>query len=209
MSGIIAQNTLDNSGLIKAPAGGGAWNLIETLTSDGSDSDLSFTSGIDSTYKEYLFYYVNIHPETDDKDFTFQGSTDSGSNYNTTITSTYFSATHSEDDSTTGLSYKGSIGSGYPDWHLSQDTGFQTLADRVGSGNDECTSGTLHLFNPSDTTFVKHFISKASNYYAYDFAFNSFAAGYFNTTSAIDAIQFKFNSGEIQGGKIIMLGLTT
>ena len=209
MSGIIAQNTLDNSGLIKSPASGGAWNLIQTLTSDGSDSDLSFTSGIDSTYKEYLFYYVNIHPQTNDKDFTFQGSTDSGSNYNTTITSTYFLATHEEADSTTNLVYSGSIGSGYPDWHLSQDTDFQTLADRVGSGNDECTSGYLHLFSPSDTTFVKHFIGVASNYYAYDFAFNSFAAGYFNTTSAIDAIQFKFNSGEIQAGKIIMLGLTT
>jgi hypothetical protein len=208
MSGIIAQNSGRHTGLVKASSAGGVWNLIETLTSDGSDSDLSFTSGIDSTYDEYVFKFINIHPETDDKDFTFQGSTDGGSNYNTTITSTYFSATHSEDDSTTGLSYKGSIGSGYPDWHLEQETSFQTLADRVGSGNDECTSGTLHLFSPSDTTFVKHFIGVASNYYAYDFAFNSFAAGYFNSASAIDAIQFKFNSGEIQGGSVSLYGIS-
>ena len=121
MSGIIAQNTLDNTGLIKSPEGGGAWNFISKQTASSS-ATISFTSGLDSTYREYLFTFNNIHPATDDQDFGFLGSTDSGSSYGVAITSTHFSAYHDEADSSTSLGYDGSgniICSVLSNWRLS------------------------------------------------------------------------------------------
>ena len=203
MSGIIAQNSGRHTGLVKASSGGGGvWNLIETLTSDGSDSDLSFTSGIDSTYDEYVFKFINIHPETDSTDFSFNFSTDSGSNYNVTKTTTFFSALQTEDGSETSLAYR--TGN-----DLAQGTGFQaTGGGNLGNDNDQCVSGYMHLFSPSDTTFVKHFISKFNFTEYRDRSYNGFIAGYGNTTSAIDAVQFKMTADEIQGGSISLYGIS-
>jgi len=203
MSGIIAQNVGRHGGLIKAPSGGGggAWTLIQTLTSDGSDSDLSFTSGIDSTYDEYCFKFINIHPETDGVYFTVNFSTDGGSNYNVTKTTTVFISFHNEADSTAVLQYQSGD-------DLAQSTSAANLSVLVGNGNDESTSGELYLFSPSDTTFAKHFISESNDYETNDASSNTFAAGYGNTTSAIDAVQFKFSADEIQGGSISMYGIT-
>ena len=209
MSGIIAQNTLDSSGLIKSPeGGGGAWNFIKKLTAS-SDSTLSFVDGssdvvLDSTYKTYVFTFNNLHlsDESGGVGFQFNMSVDSGSNYNVTKTSTAFSAFHAEADDDYDLGYG-------PGSDLAQGTGFQTLAPTAGSGNDECCSGKLWIFNPSSTTFVKHFMSRFSINNANDVSYDWFYAGYGNTTSAVDAIQFKFSSGNIDAGDICLYGIST
>ena len=205
MSGIVAQNVGRTSGLVKAAAaGGGVWTLIKTLTSDGSDSDLSFVDGsddvtLDSTYPIYVFKFINIHCETDDKAFQFNMSVDTGSNYNVAKTTTAWEALHAEADDT-ALSYETSK-------DLAQGTGVQPLAWELGNDNDQSCSGYLYLFNPSSTTFVKHFFARINSYVQHDKTFDSFVGGYGNTTSAVDAIQFSMSSGEIQGGKIKLYGI--
>ena len=183
---------------------GGAITFIKKLTASSS-STLSFVDGssdvvLDNTYKEYLFIFNNIHPATDKVYFTFQGSTDSGSNYNTTVTTTNFSAYHFENQSATELAYRSSDDS-------QQSTDFINIAQRVGSDNDQSISGSLQLFNPSSTTFVKHFLSRTATYNADNISFDVITAGYFNTTSAIDAIQFKLASGNIDAGTITLYGI--
>jgi len=176
--------------------------LISTFTSDGSDATASFTSGINSTYKEYLFIFNNLHPSAE-TNLQFNGSSDTGSNYNVTKTTTFFQTRHDEDDSPTQLAYETGK-------DLAQGTGFKQLVPYVGTGNDESVSGFLKLYNPSSTTFVKHFIAQTNGYGtdgSNESCYGGFAAGYFNTTSAIDAIQFKMASGEIQGGTIDLFGV--
>ena len=173
--------------------------LISTFTSDGSDATASFTSGIDSTYKEYLFVFNSIHPETDAKRLGFQCSTDGGSSYGVTTTTTHFIGYLREDGSASELSYKTAN-------DLAQSTDFIQF-EKCGNDNDQCLSGILKLYNPSSTTFVKHFLGVSSNAHEYPAALNAYIAGYFNTTSAINAVQFKFDSGEIQGGTIDLFGV--
>jgi len=193
-------NSLSAVTELPASISGGGLNLISTQTASSS-STISFTSGIDSTYKEYVFKFYDIHPATDSVDFVFNLSADSGSNYNVTKTTTYFRAWHSEAGDDTNLRYE--TGS-----DLAQGTGFQSLTNSdLGNGNDETCVGTLHLFNPSSTTFVKHFIATTNTYHSSDYTFNSFIAGYGNTTSAIDAVQFKMDSGNIDAGDICLYGI--
>jgi hypothetical protein len=201
---------LNDRGVRNATAYGslsfGSMIFIKKLTSDGSDDTLSFVDGtddvvLDSTYKEYLFIFNNIHPETDAEDFTFQGNAAGGSGYNETVTTTTFAAEHSESgDTVEAVAYDTS-----PDQN--QGTSFQVLAKQVGNGNDESISGFLQLFNPSSTTFVKHFLSRSSYYYSSDRSVDMFVAGYFNTTTAIDEIQFKMSADEIQAGTISLYGI--
>ena len=206
MTGIVAQNVGRTSGLIKAASGGGGvWTLIKTLTSDGSDATMSFVDGsddvtLDSTYPIYRFSFINIHPETDRVRLMFQANASGGSGYNETITSTHFVAYHDEADSGTNLTFEATLAQG-------QGTDFQLFTDSFGNDNDQSVSGYLDLFNPSSTTYVKHFISSFNMSYFQDYTFNTFVAGYFNTTSAIDEIQFKMSADEIQGGKIKLYGL--
>jgi hypothetical protein len=164
--------------------------LLSSQTADG-DSAISFTSGITSTYGEYIFRLYNINPATDAKNFTFQVSTDGGSNYNVSLVNTYFNAYHSEDDSSTSLGYSTSMDQ--------VGTAFQSLMEDIGSGADESGAGELHLFNPSSTTYVKHWYGRFSHYYDANYAIDTFPAGYFNTTSAINAVQFKSESGNFDG----------
>jgi len=183
---------------------GGAMNTIKKLTASSS-STLSFVDGssdvvLDNTYKEYIFVFNNMHPATDGANFTFQGSTDSGSNYNTTMTTTYFTAFHNEAGNDQSLTYETGR-------DLAQSTSFKTLINEVGNDNDQCCSGFLHLFNPSSTTFVKHFICNINSYFNLDYTMNAFTAGYFNTTSAIDALQFKMSSGNVDSGTITLYGI--
>ena len=187
--------------------GGGSFTFIKKLTSDGSDDDLSFVDGtsdvvLDDTYKEYMFICNNIHPETNTSDFQFQGNAAGGSGYDETITSTAFKSGHDEGDTGGQAKIQYETGS-----DLAQGTGFQTLGIYSGSDNDQSTSGYLHLFNPSSTTFVKHFVARIQSAQANDYSFDTYIAGYFNTTSAIDEIQFKFASGEIQAGTISLYGI--
>ena len=202
MSGIIAQNTLDNTGLIKAPEGGGAWTFISKLTSDGSDANLSFTSGIDSTYAEYIFYFVNMHPSAN-QNFEFNVSIDTGSNYNVAKTTSFFRAQHLEGGSAQVFEYVTGD-------DLAQGTGVARISNLCGTENDMNVSGYLYLFNPSSTTFVKHFMSRVnSTFTSSDATVDLHMAGYANTTSAVDTVQFSFTSGNIDAGDICLYGITT
>ena len=201
MSGIVAQNVGRRSGLVKAPeAGGGAWTLIQTITSDGSDDTISFTSGIDSTYDEYCFKFINIHSETDNRHFSV-GFRDGSTDYDATKTTSLFYARHKEDDSATAFAYEASN-------DIAQGTGFQYLYWDTGSDNDQAANGYMYLFAPSDTTFVKHFIARFTSSNEVDWAYDTYCAGYCNVTAAIDAVQFKFlGDGQIQGGSISLYGI--
>lgn len=173
--------------------------LLSTQTASAS-ANISFTTGLDSTYDEYIFKFIDIHPATDGTDFTFNMSTDGGSNYNVTKTTTFFRPYHSENDTVTDLVYDTAR-------DLAQSTGFQSLSADNGGGGDESLAGTLTLFNPSSTTYVKHFIASLNYYQLDSWVFSPFVAGYGNTTSAINAVQFKFASGNIDDGIIKLYGV--
>ena len=170
-----------------------------TITSGVSSSD--FTSNIDSTYDTYIFKFINMHPATNNVKWTFQSDTGTNTNYNQTITSTDFISQHSESDSATELGYASAN-------HQAQGTAFQPIGQLIGNGNDECVSGTLHIFDPSNTTFVKHFIANTNVYRQDDYTREHFTAGYFNTTTALTRFRFKFDSGNIDSGVIKMYGLS-
>jgi len=165
--------------------------LISTSTASGA-STVSITSGIDSTYDEYMFVLTDIGPASDDVIWQWNMSTDSGSNYNVTKTSTYFRSNHSEGGTGAAVAYE--VGS-----DLAQGTGFQYLAEGVGADADQSSAGILHLFNPASTTYVKQFYSRVSNAHNSNKMQDSFASGYGNTTSAVDAVQFKMSSGNFDG----------
>ena len=186
------------SALPSAVAGGGL-NLISTQTASSS-ATLSFTSGIDSTYKKYVFKFINIHPATDEAHFTV-GFRDGGTAYDAIKTTTYILSYHAEDDSETSLAYNAAS-------DLAQGTGFQRILHGVGNGNDESASGYLHLFDPSSTTFVKHFIAGGSSYNAGSYEYTTYVAGYNNVTAAIDGVQFKMSSGNIDSGVIKLYGIS-
>ena len=178
----------------------GALMALLLFTSDGSDATATFSSKIDSTYDSYLFIYNNIHPETDGTALEVNFSTDGGSNYNVTKTTTSFRAYHFENDAGTNIHYD-------TDTDLAQSTAFVKIAHYIKNDNDTCASGHIHIFNPSSTVFVKHFISRSCFVHGGDYSMDEFVAGYGNTTSAVDAIQFKMSADEIQGGTIGMFGV--
>jgi len=177
----------------------GAMVLLATETASSS-ATVSFTSGIDSTYKEYIFKFIDIHPEETDRNFTVNFSADSGSNYNVTKTTTFFRAYHGESDSPATLEY--ATGS-----DIAQGTGEQVLINGIKNDADGTGVGFLHLFNPSSTTFVKPFISTTNMMQDNVQSFEANIAGYCNTTSAVDAVQFKMSSGNIDAGTIKMYGV--
>jgi len=181
--------------------------LIKTLTASSS-STLSFVDGassvvLDSTYPIYVFKFINIHPANDGSgvNFQFQGSVNGGSSYGVSITSTAFLSQHNEDDDATGVDYRG-------DHDLAnQSDVYQELANFMGNDADQSCSGHLTLFNPSSTTFVKHWIANTNNYTGSNYSVDFKYAGYFNTTSAINAIQFKIASGNMDSGLIKLYGI--
>ena len=177
---------------------------IKTLTASSS-ATLSFVHGtdgvvLDSTYPIYQFEFINIHSSSDGYSFEFNLSTDGGSNYNVTKTSTAFYTYHLENDTDSGLAYNASS-------DLAQSTSYQRFIYNIGNGNDESGSGSLQLFNPSSTTYVKHFIGTNNSNQSNDYSTNSYIAGYGNTTSAVDAIRFQMQSGNIDSGKIKLYGI--
>ena len=195
----ISNNSLSAISTLPASIPTGALTLLSTQTASSSAS-IEFTSGIDSTYDSYVFKFINIHPSTTAY-FGFQVSTNSGSTYATTVTNTYFHAQHNEGDTYTNLTYDGGN-------DQAQGTGLVRLHQGIDHDTaDENGSGFLHLFNPSSSVFVKHYIARnvdMANTYMQD----AFAAGYFNTISAIDAVQFKMSSGNIDDGIIKMYGVS-
>ena len=182
----------------------GSMTLIKTLTASSS-ATLSFLNGSDSvvfdnTYPVYLFKYIGIHPETNAASFTFQVDTGTNTSYNITVTSSAFLCQHDEGDSATSLAYNGAK-------DQAQGTSFHTLLNEVGNGGDECGSGELYIFNPSSTTFVKHWIARTANYQSDNYIQDRFFAGYFNTTTALTRVQFKMSSGNIDAGTIKLYGI--
>jgi hypothetical protein len=172
--------------------------LLSTQTASNSAS-ISFTTGLDSTYDEYIFKFINIAPATNDVGFHFQGSTNGGSSYGVTMTTTAFRASHAESDASTSFGYASNN-------DLAQSTSYQEIG-QSGNDADQNIASTLTLFNPSSTTYVKHF-TITTNYTDHgDETYNSFYAGYFNTTSAINALNFKMSSGNIASGTIKLYGV--
>jgi hypothetical protein len=200
----MALNFCNNNSLsaitsIPAAISGSALNLISTQTASSS-STLSFTSGIDSTYKEYIFKFINIHPSAD-APLTFNMSIDGGSNYNVTKTTNSFLAYNAESGGTPTVGYEAGR-------DLAQATGFQDISYDIDNVDDGCTSGFLHLFDPSSTTFVKHFIATANTQFPTAYSGAYYSAGYGNTTSAVDAVQFKLSSGTMDSGVIKLYGVS-
>ena len=176
-----------------------AMTLITTATAD-DDATVEFTSSIDSTYKLFIFKWFDVNPASDGEWLGFQGNASSQSGYNETITSSTFLANQSEADDDPALAYQAS-------YDQAQGTAFQQLTVNVGGGADESAAGTLWLFNPSNTTYVKHFYSTGNEYYYNNYSLGLHMAGYFNVTAAITNIQFKFSSGNITAGTFKMYGV--
>jgi hypothetical protein len=192
-------NSLSAVTALPASVSGGGLNLISTQTASSS-STISFTSGIDSTYKEYIFKFIDIHPTNDGVDIRVNFR-DGGSSFDATKTSSFFWTYHDEGGSTTILQY--STGR-----DLAQSTSADALSGNIGADNDQSGVATLHLFDPSNTTFVKHYIATSNVYEDGNYTINSYSAGYCNTTSAIDAVQFKMSSGNMDSGTIKLYGVT-
>jgi len=181
----------------------GAMTLIKSQTASSS-ANITFVHGtsdvvLDSTYPIYLLKYINVHPETDSQHF-YVNFRDGGSAYDATKTTTYFEAEHGEDGSGGQINYVTAN-------DLAQATGVQRVAGNVGADADQSCSGELWLFSPSSTTYVKHFIMRTSNVRSDNIVFNTYVAGYCNTTSAIDGVQFTFASGDIDAGTFKLYGI--
>jgi hypothetical protein len=199
---------LNNRALRSATAVGtttglGDMTFIKKLTASSS-STLSFVDGssdvvLDNTYKEYIFIFNNLHTSASSTEFTFKASTDSGSNYGISTMTTSFMAEQGESDDTF-LGYRSGN-------DAQNSTGVIPISENFGNDNDQSGSGYMHLFDPSSTTFTKHFIAQMHSSHSADYADHCFVAGYINTTSAVDAIQFAFGSGNIDAGTISLYGI--
>ena len=199
----VSNNALSDISTLPASIPTGSLTLIKSITASAS-ANISFVHGtdgvvLDGTYLSYVFKFYNMHSSANDS-FQFNMSTDGGSNYNVTKTTTYFEAVHDEANTATSLAYKTAR-------DLAQSTAFQILANEVGTDNDKNASGSLTLFNPSSTVFVKHFIANFNSTFSGDYTVNSYIAGYGNTTSAVNAVRFQFSSGNIDDGIIKLYGV--
>ena len=182
----------------------GSMTLLQTQTASSS-ATIDFTSNIDSTYDSYMFKFYDIHPATNRAIFQFQSDTGTNTNYNITATTTFFQAYHKENDGGAGL--------GYNDSHDdAQSTSFLNLTVQNSNNNDSCASGSLQIFNPSSTTFVKHFISRLNIMYEEtggdEYSYEGYKGGYFNTTTALTRFRFKYSTGNIDSGVIKLYGIS-
>jgi hypothetical protein len=201
---IVTYNNRSIANISAIPGAAKSLTHIKTLTASSS-STLSFVDGssdvvLDSTYPIYVFKFINMHSQNNSVDLTFNFNTDGGSNYNVTKTTTHFWTANYESLALNYFTYGASL-------DLAQSTSFQIITDNVGNENDESSSGTMTLFNPSSTTFVKHFMTDINTYGQDNSSYRNLVAGYGNTTSAVDAIQFKMSSGNIDAGTIKLYGI--
>ena len=194
-----AANDKSMSNITALPSGVSAKSLILISTTTASSSaTVDITSGIDDTYKEYIIKFYDVHPATDN--VTFQVNfRDGGSSYDATKTSTAFYA-HEGESSDSGFGYGSSQ-------DLAQATGVQPLLGSLGNGNDECASGELILYDPSSTTYVKHYMVKTQYYHQGNYSQIYYVAGYCNVTAAIDGVQFSMSSGNIDAGTFKLYGV--
>ena len=202
MAVVSGGTTLIDNGALDSAITSGNLILLSTQTASAS-ATIDFTSGIDSTYDSYVFRFYNIHLVTDGAEFEFQADTGTNTNYNQTITSTYFLAEHNEADTSASLSYQTGR-------DLAQSTNDQQLFPGLGgaSATDESGSGYLQIFNPSSDTFVKHYIARGNSInQSGNYCWSPLIAGYGNTTSAINAVKFQMSSGNIDAGDICLYGI--
>ena len=195
-------NDRSMASITSLPSGvsGSSLVLLSTQTASSS-ATIDFTSDIDSTYKEYIFKFINMHPATNTALLTFQADTGTNTNYNQTMTTTVFRANQNEADGGAALSYRTAS-------DQAQGTSFQQLSQAISNDNDSGVSGELKIFSPSSGTFVKHFISETNTAQATPDSQATYVAGYFNTTTAITRVQFKMSSGNIDAGTIKMYGVS-
>jgi hypothetical protein len=202
--GVVSASAINNTSVTNVttlPIGVDTGDLVLISSQTASASaTISFTTGLDSTYDEYIFKFIDIHPATDVTHFQFQGDTGTNTNYNQTITSTSFRSFHYENDTSTGLQY-------FTGGDQAQGTAFQMLAENVGNDNDQSCSGTLTIFNPASATFVKHFIARVQYSDSDDRTREHYVAGYFNLTTPLTRFQFKMSSGNIDDGIIKLYGV--
>tara|TARA_B110000285_G_scaffold221472_1_gene274487 strand:+ start:414 stop:1022 length:609 start_codon:yes stop_codon:yes gene_type:complete len=200
--GLISNGTtLLDAGATSSGVFSGNMVLLATTTLTSNAGVIDFTNpAMSSTYKEYVFKIINIHPENDDVTFGFQVETGTGTQYTTATTSTMFRATHGEDGSSGGLAY---LTSG----DLADNTGLKPLASSVGNDADQCVSGELCIYEPSSTTFVKHFTGTFNSIAHSNRTNLQFPAGYFDITTALTRVRFKFSGGDIGSGTIKMYGI--
>ena len=196
---VANNNSLSAITSLPAAVSGGAMTLLETQTASSS-STISFTSGIDDTYKEYQIHIIQAHCSADNQ-ILQMGFRDGSTAYDATKTTTYFNAMHKEDDSSTSLGYN-------TDQDQAQATGFLNVSEALGADNDQCANIIITLYDPSNTTFVKHFIARTAYVHQNDRSIDAFIAGYCNTTSAIDGVQFKMDSGNIDAGTFKLYGVS-
>tara|TARA_R110002074_G_scaffold227117_1_gene398695 strand:+ start:37 stop:651 length:615 start_codon:yes stop_codon:yes gene_type:complete len=204
MAVISNTTTIIDAGAISVAKG--ALTHIKTLTASSSGT-LTFHHGtsdviLDSTYKHYMFEFINIHPSSNDSYFTFQANAVGESGFNETITSSMFRAYNKEDSSANALSYENG------DYDLDQETVFQVLNDSVGTDTDQSTCGRLMIFEPSSTVFVKHWAYQGVENAQDNKVQNTHTTGYFNTTAALDEFQFKMNTGNMDTGSIKLYGIS-
>ena len=207
-SGVLLPASLNNNSIANVTAynaaiATGGMKLLSTQTASNSAS-LSFTTGIDSTYKEYQFWFIDIVGRTQRASLEFNLSTDAGSNYNVAKTTTSFITYNNEAGNDTSLSYQ-------TNFDLAQGTGNQNLAFNIANTGQGSASGSMSLFNPASTTYVKHFISTGSQKWITSdltefYTGGSYSAGYGNTTSAVNAVRFQMSSGNMDG-TILMYGI--
>ncbi len=194
-------NDRSMASITSLPSGvSGSSLILLSTTTASSSATVDITSNIDSTYKEYIIKFINIHPATDGANLGVQFNASGGSGFNETLTTTIFRAYHQEDDGAASLDYVTGD-------DIAQGTGYMRLG-QAGGDNDQHVSGTLHLFDPSSTTFVKHFIARTAEAHGANIAADVFVAGYVNTTSAIDEVSFKFHSGNIDSGTFKLYGVS-
>ena len=200
--GVISNGTtLLDAGAIDSGVATGAMTLLATTTVTSSTDGIEITSNLTSTYKEYIFKFINLHPVNDGTSWQFQASINGGTGYGINKNSTFFEATHNEDDSGTALAYNTTFDRG------ANTTDYITLVSEIGSDADQSGSGTLHLFEPSSTTFVKHYIARTSQSSNANNARDQYVSGYFNTTSAINALRFETRTGNLQTGVLKLYGI--
>jgi hypothetical protein len=202
-SGILLPASLNNNSIANVTAynasvATGNMVLLSSQTASNSAS-IAFTSGINSTYKEYQFWFDNLVPATNNVMFGVNFSTDGGSTYSVTKTSNWFQSLHLEDDANAYLNYR-------DENDLAQSTAIQKITFGVRtSASDEGVCGTINFYNPSSTTYVKHYMCDTHS--TRDWSHRVFCTGYCNTTSAVNAVKFEFDSGNISAGTILMYGI--
>ena len=201
---IVTYNNRSIANISAIPGAAKSLRHIKTLTASSS-ATLSFVNVssdvvLDYTYPIYFFKFISMHPQNQETAIFTVNFRDGGSSYDATKTTTYWRAYHREDGGDNALEY--TAGS-----DLAQSTSAQRISDDLGNDNDQSVSGEMFLFNPSSTTFVKHFLSRASTSHQADYAIDNFVAGYCNVTAAIDGVQFAMSSGNIDAGTIKLYGL--